>query len=79
MDDKNITKLSVPKTYSKAMDAWFWTCPKCDQKIRIDLGDIAIECLINEVRVCKPCLNKHIAEKKKQNEKGTSYKDLRGL
>ena len=65
-ENKPHPKISVPKTYSKAFDKWFWTCPKCDQKIRIDLGNTAYECTINEERVCFPCLKKHIANKNKQ-------------
>ena len=57
MDDKKITKLSVPKNYSKAMDGWFWTCPRCEQKIQHEMSISLTEYNIKGERVCKACFD----------------------
>ena len=54
-EDSERIGLSVPKDYSTAMDAWFWTCPRCGQKIQHEMSIGLTEFNIKGERVCKPC------------------------
>ena len=49
--------ISTPEKYSKAMDSWFWDCPRCKEKIRIELSISLTEYNIKGERVCKQCFD----------------------
>ena len=55
--EKKPITLSVPKSYSKAMDGWFWTCPRCEQKIQHEMSISLTEYNIKGERVCKECFD----------------------
>ena len=59
---KDGIRLSVPKSYSKAMDCWFWTCPRCEQKIRHEMSISLTEYNIKGERVCKECFDAYNIE-----------------
>ena len=52
--------LSVPKTYSKAFDSWFWTCCQCKERFQIKLSICPPEeYSIKGERACKSCVKKY--------------------
>ena len=59
---KDGIRLSVPKSYSKAMDCWFWTCPRCEQKIRHEMSISLTEYNIKGERVCNECFDAYNIE-----------------
>ena len=59
---KDGIRLSVPKSYSKAMDGWFWTCPRCDQKFQHEMSISLTEYNIKGERVCKECFDAYNIE-----------------
>ena len=61
-EDSERIGLSVPKSYSKAMDAWFWTCPRCEQKIQHEMSISLTEYNIKGERVCKECFDAYNIE-----------------
>ena len=70
-EEKTHPKISVPKAYSKAFEKWFWTCSRCEQKIRISLSNGSTEYSIKGERVCKPCMEEYLVSRTHR-----LYKDL---